>query len=530
MTTTRCVIYSRFSTDRQNESSIADQVRVCTEYAARAGWQVIERYSDAGISGAAMGNRPGFLRMREDAMAGRFNILLLTDTTRLARSQELAPLIERLRYQGARVVGVQDSFDSDAGTADMQAGLSGIMSVEFRRMIKARTHAALESRAKAEKPTGGRAYGYRDGAIDEREAAIVREIFEEYAIGGTHRTIAIDLNRRHVPAPRSREGWHATGVRVILRNERYIGRVHWNQSEWRKDPDTGARHRILRPRSEWISHTDASQRIVTDELWSRVQQRTKPLRGNDRRLTSGGKPRYLLSGLMFCAECGRPYTVANGYGYGCAGFHQVKRCENNVYVNRKTAEERILGPIRAELLAPARVERMAEEMRRHYRERVRSIQARAIEAPQELRELTARIERLQARLKAGDPDMPPDEISLAIERAQAKRLDLEAKRPESRDAHRIADFLPRAAELYRKQIADGLDGDPREAGKARVILRELLGRINLRRDGKALYAEYTLKPEALLQVVGLKRLGSAHMEVRICHSSGKNLSSSALAR
>lgn len=33
----RAVICSWFSTDRQNESSIADQVRVCTEHAERQG-------------------------------------------------------------------------------------------------------------------------------------------------------------------------------------------------------------------------------------------------------------------------------------------------------------------------------------------------------------------------------------------------------------------------------------------------------------------------------------------------------------
>lgn len=41
----RAAIYSRVNTDRQNESSIADQVRVCSEYADRqGGWQVVERF------------------------------------------------------------------------------------------------------------------------------------------------------------------------------------------------------------------------------------------------------------------------------------------------------------------------------------------------------------------------------------------------------------------------------------------------------------------------------------------------------
>ncbi len=443
---------------------------------------------------------------------------------------DLAKEIDRLVARGVRVIGVQDGYDSVRRGHKLQAGLSGIIGEAFREMVKDRTYAALESRAKENKPTGGRAYGYRDGRVDEREAAIVREIFEEFSHGATHRAIAIDLNRRHVPAPRSHEGWHATGVRVILRNERYIGRVHWNQSEWRKDPDTGARHRRQRPRSEWISHQDETQRVVTDELWERALQRMKPLRGSDRRYLSGGKPRYLLSGLMFCAECGRPYTIVSAHGYGCAGFHETKRCANSVYINRQAAEQAILGPVREGLLSPERVERMAVEMQQHYRERVHAMRVKAHEAPQELTELMARIERLRARLKAGDPDMTADEIGAAIERAEAKKRDLETKLPQGRGDKRVVDFLPRAAELYRKQIANGLDGDAREAGKARVVLREMFGRINLRRDGTALYAEYTLKPEALLQVVGLKRLGSAHIEVRICHSSGKNLSSSALAR
>ena len=67
-----------------------------------------------------------------------------------------------------------------------------------------------------------------------------------------------------------------------------------------------------------------------------------------------------------------------------------------------------------------------------------------------------------------------------------------------------------------RQGAGGAEGDAR-SDQPRPRGEEALRRI-------------TLKPEALLQVVGLKGAGSDHIEVRICHSSGKNLSSSALAR
>lgn len=486
----RAVIYSRFSTDRQNESSITDQERVCTEYAARQGWEVIERYEDASISGAAMGNRPGFLRMRSDAMAGKFGALLVVDTTRLCRSGELQPLVERLRYQGIRVIGVQDQFDSSTGFSDLQASMSGAMSIEFRRMIKARTHAALETRARDKRATGGRAYGYRDGKVDEDEAAIVREIFSRFADGASCKTIAVELNRRGVPSPGSSwnrgerrcSGWMGSGIRVILRNERYCGVVHWNTSEWLKDPDSGLRKRRARPRSEWITHADKSLRIVSEEIWRRAQGRANPAK-DDARLKSGGRPKYLLSGLLRCDVCDANYTLVDHARYGCHSHWDGESCANAIRVKRVQIEDVLLRGEEsglAAMLAPERVERMAKEMQTYYAERMRSKEVRVVEIPRELQELAARIERLRERLRAGDPDLPPDELQAAIERAEAKRRALEVEQPEAKQSAKMLSILPRAADLYRRQIAQGLDGNAHEALKARVFLRDWFsGKIRL---------------------------------------------------
>lgn len=281
----KVALYSRFSTDRQNESSIGDQVRVCTEYVERQGWAVVERFEDQGISGAALGNRPGVLMLQEGARARRFDVIVVTDLTRLSRSQgDLSKMIDRLTMQGIRVVGVQDGYDSARRGHKLQAGLSGIIGEAFREMVKDRTYAALESRAKAGRPTGGRAYGYRDGKIDRGEAFMVLEIFGKFADGVSPRSIAADLNARRIPSPgaswkrkqRRAEGWMGSGIRVIVRNERYRGVVHWNTSEWRKDLDTGKRRRVMRQRSEWVSFIDESLRIIPDDLWERAQRRVRP--------------------------------------------------------------------------------------------------------------------------------------------------------------------------------------------------------------------------------------------------------------
>jgi len=149
----RVYTYSRYSTDRQTEASITDQQRRCYEYATRQNWSVCADFTDDGISGAALGNRPGFQRAMAALRGG--DVLLSSDLTRLSRSQELAPLLDRLRFRGIRVIGVLDGFDSESPQARMQAGLSGLMLDELRAGIRARTHSALQMRATMGHPTGG---------------------------------------------------------------------------------------------------------------------------------------------------------------------------------------------------------------------------------------------------------------------------------------------------------------------------------------------------------------------------------------
>jgi site-specific DNA recombinase len=515
----RVVTYARFSTDRQNESSIADQVRLCTEHAERQGWQVLEHFEDQGISGAAIGNRPGVRRLLEALLARRFDVLLVTDLSRLSRSQgDLSKMIDRLVAKGVRIVGVQDGYDSGRKGHKLQAGLSGIIGEAFREMVKDRTYAALESRAKERKPTGGRAYGYRDGGVDKGEAFIVAEIFGRFADGASWRAIAEELNGRRIPSPgstwnrtvRRAKGWMGSSVRVILKNERYRGVIHWNTSEWRKDPDTGKRQRIERPRCEWITHIDESQRIISDDLWSRVQRRFTPVAGDERLRGGGvasGKRYYLLSGLLRCDACGAHYTITDKYSYGCSSYHDGGSCSNGVRIRRERAEEKLIRDPETglqALLAPQRIELMAKEMERYHAERVRLTLERGTEAPKELKQLTARIERLRERLRRGDPDMTVDEIEAAIARAEEKRAELEAAQPTAKASARVLSILPRAAKEYRRQVELALSGDQRTVMKARVFLRDWFGgKIRLEPlPGGGLEAHWMENRQALLRAVG----------------------------
>lgn len=70
------VIYARYSSDLQSETSIDDQVRLCREHAERAGHTVEEVFSDYAISGGTLSNRPGMLALMEAAKHGAFDVVI----------------------------------------------------------------------------------------------------------------------------------------------------------------------------------------------------------------------------------------------------------------------------------------------------------------------------------------------------------------------------------------------------------------------------------------------------------------------
>lgn len=455
------VVYARYSTEKQSETSIADQISVCEAHARRQGWTVAEQFSDEGISGASFGNRPGAQALEQFALAGNCQVILVTDLTRLSRSSgDLSKFIDRMRFRKVRIIGVQDGYDSTSRTARMQAGLSGIMSEEFRAMIADRTRSALSIRAEAGQSTGGRAYGYRDS-----EGEIVKEVFQRYAFGASMKEIASDLNRRGVPSPganwrrteRAKHGrWLVSALHALLQNERYIGRLIWNRSAWHKDPDTGKRQRVERPQSEWV--VQEIQPLIDLDTWGSVQARFTT-NGSGR----GGVSRYLLSGLLECAVCGSKMIVYGGsqHRYICGTRHAggEHACSNGLSVKRDVAEQLILQHVLDQLLSPEAISQALKEMR-----------AAAREAQPAVDPQVAELERL---VREG-----------VLSREVAAPALAEAKRR----SQPVITTIP-SERLWRETVAamrEVLQGDDIVA--ARETLREMLGPIRLTPVGNHLRA------------------------------------------
>lgn len=529
--TTRAATYSRYSSDQQRESSITQQQRNCAARAATEGWQIIAEFADAAISGSD-NQRPQYVAMQEAARRSEFEVLVLDSLSRLTRdSMEQERVIRRLEFLGIRIVTTSDGYDSRSAARKVHRQASGMVNEIFLDHLRAAVHRGQKDQALQGRWNGGRPYGYRLRAItdphrrdahdqpekigtklviDPAQAAIVKDIFEQYANGASRLTIARDLNARGIASPgstwkrktRRASGWMHSAIRVILRNPLYTGAMRWNTSRFIQNPDTGKYLRRARPESEWVVNQVEGLRIVTDQLFQRVQLRNRTAANPDSRLKSGGKARYLLSGLMSCDRCGAHLVMADARKYVCSSVVNGGACDHDSRVFRTAFEDMIIGPIRADLKSPERVARMAKKLEAAYARRLQAQAERHAAVPKDLQDLDARIVRLRARLAAGDPDMPADELQAGIDRAEAKRRDLAAAQPETRALAKIHSMLPKAAPMYLRMIDQGLAGDARAAAKARILLRNYLGPITISTDDKGVWAAYRLNPAALIQGAG----------------------------
>lgn len=521
----RAAAYARYSSDNQRAASIEDQLRNCQRRADAEGWTIVATFADAAISGSDA-NRPEYQAMLAAAGRGEFDVLLVDDLSRLARdSVEQEKAIRRLEFQQVRVVSPSDGYDSTSKARKVHRGFKGLMNEIFLDDLAEKVHRGQEGQARKGFWNGGKPYGFRLRPIldpnqtdpygqplkigtklevNPEQAAVVREIFSSFIAGKSYRTIAKELNARGIPSGgaawkrrvRRCAGWTGSAVRVILTNPLYTGLVRWNTSQFVRDPDTGKHKRRPRPKHEWNEYRDESLRIVADETFRAAQERPR-MRGLAQ-VRSGGRARYLLSGILYC-DCGAHFVMANERGYSCQG-HREGACENKTWVRREAVEAAVLEPLRKELLAPDRVARMAREMQRAYVEHVTKLQKQATVAPKEIQAIDDRVQRLRERQRRGDPDMTADELQVVIDRLLGERKKLEDAQPAAKAGAQFLALLPKAAELYRRQIAIGLDGDARAVQKARLALRKLCGPIKLRTEpDNSVWACFEMQPAALVQ-------------------------------
>lgn len=514
----RAVIYARYSSDRQRESSIDDQARNCTRHAEREGWTVKQLYKDEAITGATSA-RAGYQKMLADALLGHFDILLVDDLSRLSRDKlEMERVLRKLAFDGLRIVGVSDGYDSASKGHKIHSGVKGLMNEMFLDDLRDKTHRGMSGQAIKGYNCGGRTYGYRNVPIEDEsrhdaygrpaiiavryeihpeQAEVVRQIYGWYAKGYAYIWIAKELNRLRAPAPRG-NSWSGSGVKVILDNEMYEGKLVWNRKEWVKNPETGKRTYRERAQSEWIVTDNQALRIVLEDVVQAVRARQGRNREGYKNFKPSNAQRYLFSGLMACAECGGNFSlVANGR-YGCASYKNRGECANSHTVSRHIIEERLLDGIKKQLISP---ENMAE-----FKKAAISIieQRKATSGEQELskrlKDTQKQHDNIMSAIRAG---IVTKSTKDALEEAEREITDLQHMIKEG-DQWKISGILPRAAERYQQAVQELEKEFTGHVSSAREVLKTLIGdRIMIHKREGYLEAEIPNHiPAVLARVAG----------------------------
>jgi DNA invertase Pin-like site-specific DNA recombinase len=143
MSNKRAALYVRVSTDSQ---TVENQIRELRQVAKRRGWEVVEVYSDAGISGAKGRNgRPGLDSMLKDASRRRFDIVMAWAIDRLGRSlSDLLDTIQHLEACGVDLYLDQQAIDTTTPMGKLVFQLTGAFAEFERTMIRQRIKAGLK--------------------------------------------------------------------------------------------------------------------------------------------------------------------------------------------------------------------------------------------------------------------------------------------------------------------------------------------------------------------------------------------------
>ena len=498
----RVCLYARFSTDNQKESSVDDQFRICRLRIESNDWKEVAAYSDKAVSGSTrVEDRQGGSAMLTQAMAGNFDALIMEGLDRLSRDQvEQESIVRRLEHRGIRIIGVSDGYDSTHSARKVLRGVRGLINEIYLDDLRKKTHRGQSGQIERGYIAGGKSYGYDiikcDGGsryqINDSEAQWVKYIFKEYSEGASVQSIAHNLNKMGIVSPR-KTAWGVSAIygspvkgSGILNNRLYIGELVWNRSKWQKNPDTGKRQRIERPKKEWKIIPTPSLRIIDDVIWNKVRNRIDAGRDANGRKRYGRKGISLFGGYLSCPNCHGKLVVVNAVSYGCNRSKDMgKTVCSGFLVNRKILEKKLLSTLKNDLLT----EEVAEQFERYFKDEVdrllNSNQSELLVFESRLKEIESAINKLiDAIMKVGISDALSaklksleEEKNRISQKLTAKPIQSQIKLPDIKNA--FADIVQRLDEVMTKQQPE----------KARKVVHDIFGDIEIELRDREVWAK-----------------------------------------
>lgn len=378
--------------DKKESNSIANQkALILKTLESMPDVTLYDIYIDDGFTGLNF-ERPNFQRMCEDIYNGRVNMVIVKDLSRLGRDY-----IDSGRYvkkifpsYHVRFVSVLDHFDSLTATqsdVNLLIPVKNFVNDNYSRDISGKVRSHQEVMRENGLYVGSHvAYGYkkletdRNRIIpDEYAADIVRKIFDWKLKGLSLASIADKLNGLGVAAPseykrqlggnyksgfqKNRKAkWSAVAINRILRNKIYIGVLEQGK---REKVNYKLNKVVEKPETEWAVKENTHEAIISKADFENVAK----LLNLDTRKSPEEEILFMLSGLMFCGECGRSmvrrcnrYKDKQSVYYICATYNKGKGCSRHS-IAQSVIEDILLDAIKRHIEHVARLEELLNTIR-----------------------------------------------------------------------------------------------------------------------------------------------------------------------
>lgn len=357
MSVLRTALYCRLSKDddmaQGDSESIKTQKAMLTQYAKEHGFMVVEIYVDDGWSGLNF-DRPDFNRMLDDIEAGKIDVVITKDLSRLGRDHLKVGHFTEIYFpmKNVRYIAVNDCVDTANRNNDI-AALKNVMNEFYSRDNSRKIRSSIRARAKAGLYRCSYApFGYRKAPdnhnrliIDEETSPIVKRIFELAGAGmGAHK-IAKQFREEQVAAPswwqhtrgekdyserfsnpENKYEWSHTVIRNIIKNPVYLGHTVMCKKEIIFKV---GKYRDI-PEEEQIRVDNTHEPLVTQEDFDNANAKIL-----SRRRDTTDNFVSPFSGLVKCGTCGKALGLRywgkdRNHVYVCTTYaHNTKSCTDH---------------------------------------------------------------------------------------------------------------------------------------------------------------------------------------------------------
>lgn len=308
----RVAAYCRVSTDSDEQlGSLENQMEAFRyQVMLHDDWELVNLYTDEGITGTSTKHRAGFQRMIGDCKAGKIDYIITKSISRFARNtMDCLNYVRELQAMGVQLYFEKEGIDTAESISEMLLTVMAAFAQEESRSISENVKWGMRKRFEAGQEWRIPVYGYRHTeqemyVIVPEEAAIVREVFIRYVHGETPREIIQDMTARQIPPPAG-ESWKLLQIARMLHNEKYTGDVvlqkHYIESH--------LTHKEVRNRGEVpLYHIyNAHPAIIDRHLFAQAAAISRM-----RRVRTGNST-YPYGTMLRCPHCGE--TLVHGALY-----------------------------------------------------------------------------------------------------------------------------------------------------------------------------------------------------------------------